>query len=499
MRIVLNANSIDDYRTFLRIKSLPTYRIRGREAWFPDEYAERLGLREQSSKAMPYEPWPGLFDYQRDIAAMAIQKRKFAAFADCGLGKTFIMGEFVRHARQAMRKKQRALIVSPLMVVPQTVAEFQRFYGDALPIEIVGSSDLNKWLRGSGGVGITNYEALRDDVTAGNLGCFVLDESSILKSAYGKFGQKCVELGKGIEWKLCATGTPAPNDRIEYGTHAVFLDQFPNINAFLARYFVNRGQTDNRWELKPHALEPFYRALSHWCIFLSNPAVYGWKDNCGTLPPINVHIEDVELTAQQEASVREHTGGLFAYNIGGITSRNVLGRIAKGYHDGEQVETLKPAYIVNRIQSWPDESTIVWCLYNDEQDRLAQLMPDAANISGDTPHEKRIELIDDFKAGRRKVLISKGKILGYGLNLQRCTRMVFSGLQDSYETYYQCVKRANRIGSKLPLNVHIPCTDIERPMLDTVLVKAKRVQEDTDAQERLFYRSSQADHHGKAN
>lgn len=491
MRIVLNANSIDDYRTFLRIKSLPTYRIRGREAWFPDEYVERLGLREQSSKAMPYEPWPGLFDYQRDIAAMAIQKRKFAAFADCGLGKTFIMGEFVRHARQAMRKKQRALIVSPLMVVPQTVAEFQRFYGDALPIEIVGSSDLNKWLRGSSGVGITNYEALRDDVTAGNLGCFVLDESSILKSAYGKFGQKCVELGKGIEWKLCATGTPAPNDRIEYGTHAVFLDQFPNINAFLARYFVNRGQTDNRWELKPHALEPFYRALSHWCIFLSNPAVYGWKDNCATLPPINVHIEDVELTDQQKHSVRKETGGLFAHSIGGITSRQVLGRIAKGYHNGEKVDTLKPQYIVDRLNDWPDESTIIWCLYNDEQDHLARLLPDAANIDGSTPHDKRIELIDDFKSGRRKVLISKGKILGYGLNLQRCTRMVFSGLQDSYETYYQCVKRANRIGSTRPLNVHIPCTDVERPMLETVLVKAKRVQEDTDAQERLFRKASE--------
>lgn len=498
MRLVLDPNSPTDYKTFLRVKSLPTYRIRGREAWFPDEYADRLGLRERGSKDKPYEPWHGLFDYQRDIAAMAIRKRKFAAFADCGLGKTFIMGEFVRHARQVMPKRQRALIVSPLMVVSQTVAEFQRFYGDAVPIEVVPSSDLNQWLRGKGGIGITNYEALRDDVEAGNLGALVLDESSILKSAYGKFGQKCVDLGKGIDWKLCATGTPAPNDRIEYGTHAVFLDQFPNINAFLARYFVNRGQTGNRWELKPHALEPFYRALSHWCIFLSNPAVYGWKDNCGQLPPINVHIEDVELTETQVESVRKHTGGLFAHNIGGITSRQVLGRIAKGYHAGQQIETLKPQYIVNRLNDWPEESTIIWCLYNDEQDRLAKMIPDAANIDGTTPNDKRLSLIEDFKSGRRKVLISKGRILGYGLNLQRCTRMVFSGLQDSYETYYQCVKRANRIGSTRPLNVHIPCTDIERPMLETVLSKAKRVQDDTDAQERLFRVASQTNQHGTA-
>jgi hypothetical protein len=64
--------------------------------------------------------------------------------------------------------------------------------------------------------------------------------------------------------------------------------------------------------------------------------------------------------------------------------------------------------------------------------------------------------------------------------------MVFSGLQDSYEKFYQAVKRANRIGSTRPLNVHIPVTDIELPMIETVLSKARRVQEDTETQERIF-------------
>lgn len=491
MLVHLDVNNLTDYRTFLRIKSLPTYRIQGRMAWFPDEYRDRMNLAPARTAEASPDLHPDLFDYQRDIARLAIRKRKFSVFADCGLGKTLIMAEFVRHARKVLEKSKRVLIVSPLMVIPQTLAEFSRFYGDGITVEQVPAADLDRWLAGKGGIGITNYESLRDDVEQRNLGAMVLDESSVLKNAYGKFGQKCVDLGKGLEWKLCGTGTPAPNDRIEYGTHAVFLDQFPNINAFLAKFFVNRGQTDNRWEIKPHALQPFYRALSHWCIFLSNPAVYGWKDNCGTLPPINVHIEQVDLTKCQEEAVRKETGALFAHHIGGITSRNTLGRIAKGTHKGEAVETLKPQYIVDRIASWPAESTIVWCLYNDEQAKLAAMMPDAANIAGDTPHEKRVELIDDFKAGRRKVLISKGKILGYGLNLQKCTRMVFSGLQDSFETYYQCVKRANRIGSTRPLNVHIPCTDIERPMLETVLTKAHRVEEDTRTQEKLFRESSQ--------
>ena len=487
MRLTLDPTNIEDYHTFLRVKSLPTYSIRGRVAEFPDEYADRLGIEAKASKPAGYKPHKRLFDYQRAIAKLAIEKRKYAVFADCGLGKTLIMLEFAQHAAASLAQHRKVLIVSPLMVVTQTMKEAESFYGHGLQLEQVPANRLQDWINGSGGrIGITNYDALRDDTTRGKLGALILDESSMLKSHYGKWGTKCIELGAGLEWKLALTGTPAPNDRIEYGNHAVFVDQFPNVNAFLAKYFVNRGQTDNRWELKPHALRPFYRSLSHWCIFLTNPATYGWKDNCESLPPIHVHIEDVDLTAAQEQAVQQYTGGLFAHSIGGIVARSALGRISKGSHNGEAIATNKPDYIRRRVESWPDESTIIWCLYNDEQDRMAAEFPDAANISGDTPNEKRLELIDDFKAGRRKQLISKGKILGFGLNLQRATRQVFSGLQDSYESYYQCIKRSNRYGSTRPLNVHIPVTDVERPMIETVLRKAKRVQQDTEEQEAIF-------------
>jgi hypothetical protein len=97
-----------------------------------------------------------------------------------------------------------------------------------------------------------------------------------------------------------------------------------------------------------------------------------------------------------------------------------------------------------------------------------------------------VQIIADFQAGKVKTLISKPRILGFGLNLQRCTRMVFSGLHDSYEEYYQAVKRANRYGSTKPLHVHIPVTDLERPMVENVLRKAEMVRNDTLEQERIF-------------
>lgn len=484
MRIPLSMSSIGDYHTFLRVKSLPQYRIVGEWAEFPDEYAGRVLGQERAATSATYKPIKGLFDYQRDIAATAIRKKKYAVFADCGLGKTLILLEFARHAASVLPKDKAVLLVSPLMVVDQTIEEAARFYGTKLPIVQVRAHELKAWLaNGDDRIGITNYDAMNDDLEQGRLGSLILDESSMLKSHYGKWGTTCIRLGRGLEYKLAATGTPAPNDRIEYANHAVFLDQFPTVNAFLAKFFVNRGQTDNRWELKPHALEPFYRNLSHWAIFLTNPATYGWKDNTQTIPPIRTHIDRIDMTESQTQALWDQTGNLFADRAGGITTRSRLARIAKGC-DGS--DSRKPQFIVDMTKRYADESIIIWCHYNAEQEVLAGMMPDAANITGDTPVEERRRLIGEFKAGRIRVLITKPRILGFGLNLQVATRHIFSGLQDSYEEFYQAVKRSNRVGSKKPLDVHIPITDIEAPMIENVLNKARRVQSDTEEQERIF-------------
>lgn len=491
--IDLTYGSSESYAAFIKAKALPQFTCMGRTIRFPARYMHVIGGIHKAENDVEYDPIDGLFDYQAAIVRMALKRRSFSVFADCGLGKTLILLEFARHAQQAIGVRKRVLIVSPLMVIDQTMAEAKRFYGGKITMERVRAKDLAGWMKSTGdSIGITNYDALTDDIPQGNLGGLILDESSMLKSHYGKWGTTCLRLGAGIDYKLALTGTPAPNDRIEYASHAVFCEAFPTVNAFLAKYFINRGQTSERWELKPHAIDDFFRGLADWSIFLTDPSVYGWKDNSKPLPPIEVHIHDVELTKEQRTlGIYDH-GNLFAGTAGSFIQRGKAAQIAKGNHNGRKIETNKPSFIKSLVESWPAESTIIWCKHNDEQDALAAMFPDAANIDGSTPIEKRLELIEDFKAGRRMVLISKPKILGFGLNLQIATRQIFSGLQDSYEEFYQAVKRSNRYGSTRPLNVHIPVTELEVPMVENVLNKATRVNDDARTQERLFRRFSNA-------
>ena len=481
MEITFDRKTIASYMQFLQLRQSPVYHWKGSAAIVPDEYAASFGMKAKRRKAS-YDPCSKCFDYQRDIVGIAIRKKKYAIFADCGLGKTLMILEFARHASKQSGGK--VLIVSPLMVCKQTVDEASRFYDD-LSIGRIVASDLQAWLSSNDGptIGVTNYEAIREGLKRGTLKGLILDESSMLKSHYGAWGTRLIELGRGLEWKLCATGTPAPNDRIEYANHAVFLDRAKTVNEFLACYFINRGETQNRWELKPHALRPFYKSLSDWSIFLTNPAVYGWRDNVGVTPPINVHIHHIDLTDEQRTAAQALTGNLVTTSVGGIGQRGKLSQIAKGKNG---IASNKNDFIRSLVDSWPDESTIIWCNYNDEHEQMEGTFPDAVSISGDTKESDRQTMIDRFKSGEVKTLITKPKILGFGLNLQVCTRQVWSGLKDSYEEYYQGVKRSNRIGSTRPLNVHIPVTELEVPFVENVLRKADRVEHDTNEQMRLF-------------
>lgn len=483
IRIGFDDRSMDDYETFLRLKSCPTYRWQGEYAIVPAEYANHVAGSVERVTSGKYTPIATAFDYQRDISALAIRRKKFAAFVDCGLGKTLILLEFARHVHET--RGGRVLIVSPLMVIKQTISEAEKFYGGQLPIKFIPARDVCEWCETGDGIGITNYEAITD-AFHGSLSGLILDESSMLKSHYGNWGTRLIEMGQGVEYKLALSGTPAPNDRIEYANHAVFVDHVRSVNEFAAKYFVNKGQTSERWQMKAHGTKAFFRDMSHWAIFLQSPATYGWKDNCGTIPPIHVHLDHVPLTQAQRKAVQKVTGSLVAGSAGGIGDRAKLSQIAKGWYKDAPIETLKYEFIRDMASKWPDESTLIWCRYNPEQDDMERTFPDALSMRGDTPQSSRESQIAQFRSGEKNKLISKAKILGFGLNLQIATRQIHAGLQDSYEEFYQCVKRSNRVGSTKPLNVHIPLTEIEEPMIQNVLDKRHRVMADIEEQEQMF-------------
>jgi hypothetical protein len=66
-----------------------------------------------------------------------------------------------------------------------------------------------------------------------------------------------------------------------------------------------------------------------------------------------------------------------------------------------------------------------------------------------------------FSDGEVRVLVSKPSIAGWGMNWQHCNKVAFVGLSDSYEQFYQAVRRCWRFGQTKPVDCYVITSSAE--------------------------------------
>jgi len=333
-RVAIEDFSLDQYEAFLSAKQNPIHRVVGNVVEYEVfEWIEDGDIPELAKH---------LFDYQVFIVILALKRRRFAVFADVGLGKTAIFLEWVRIVSKWVYPK-KVLIISPLHVIRQTLEEQMKFYSwnNIADINAEYDGSIEKWAavkntRWAGSaVGIVNVDKFRTRYRLSDeVGAVVLDESSILKNATGKLRTNIIESCVGIPFKLACSATPAPNDRQEYANHALFLEYIDNWKQFFTKYFVNTG-SGNDFVLKPHAKRAFYEFLASWSVFLKNPKNYGFEDNLHDLMPPEFVWERVPLTKEQYAMATAHCSKgqmhMFSMNVGGVGNRTKASQISKGF------------------------------------------------------------------------------------------------------------------------------------------------------------------------
>lgn len=466
--------SIESYRKFLAAKTEPRIKIK-------DRIVEVIPTRIKTQTFESVEKNdPHLFDYQRFITGLAFDRQRFAIFADCGLGKTAMALAWIRMVQQSVTGK--ILIVAPLSVVPQWLAEEAHFYG-VQTIHDAHHESIREWALDplAPRVAITNHDKFHEPIDfEGTVHAVVLDESSILKNGAGATRNGLVESFRDVPFKLALSATPAPNDREEYGNHATFLGYTRSNNEFLSMFFVNR---EDGWEIKPHGLEAFYRYLAGWSVYVRSPAAYGFNDNLREMPPVEFHTHDIEWTSEQE---------IFAQNAPPtdepMKRRIYLNKLSKGFTDDVSlVPTTKTQYIADLCRG---KKSLVWVEYNHESDLIEKALKAAGLrvgvIAGSTDEDTRTDYVEALHEGRLDVIVSKPRILGFGLNLQFVTTQVWSGLTDSYEQFYQAVRRSHRYGAREKIDVHIVMTPHERNTYANILAKKGTFEEDSGRQEGAF-------------
>jgi len=386
---------------------------------------------------------PMLFPFQAQLVQWATRKGRSAIFADCGLGKTLMQLEWMRLVDEP------CLIVCPLAVARQTIREAKRI---GIDLKYARSQeDAAKFT-------ITNYEMV-GKFDPSQFGSVVLDESSILKSFDGKTRSRLIEMFSETPYRLCCTATPAPNDLSEFANHAEFLGICTR-EEMLSLFFVH---DENGWRLKGHAQNAFYRWLASWAMMVKTPSDIGFEDDGFILPKLDAKPVWIEGDALEFAQAN---GMLFPMGLGGIQGRSQVRRMTIE----DKVD--RAASIINGHH----EQWLVWCGLNDEGRQLKQRIPDAVLIEGSDTIERKEAAIESFVAGLTKVLISKPSIFGFGVNLQNCHNVLFLGLNDSYETWYQAVRRCWRFGQKNPVNVRVVLSDLESAIWENVMSKEQTAE-----------------------
>ena len=383
---------------------------------------------------------PLMFDWQKTITRWAIAKGRAALFLDCGMGKSFIQLEW------AHQITGRVLILAPLAVAEQTCREAGKF-GIAIEHQREPAPSTCKII-------ITNYEKLHK-FNPKDFNALVLDESSILKSFDGTTRKQIQEFAKGIKYRLACTATPAPNDMIELCNHAEFLNVATG-KEIIALFFKQDGNTTHAYRLKGHAHKAFYQWLAEWSVAIRKPSDIGYDDGAFKLPELNI-------TPIITGGVIPE-GFLFSVMASTMDER----RSSRKNSLPERVQ--RAAELANGN----NETWLIWCDLNAESDLIKKSIPGCVEVKGSDSAEHKETSLLGFANGQIRVMVSKPSLAGFGMNFQCCHNVIFVGLSDSYEQYYQAIRRCWRFGQKEQVNCYIITSESDDSIVNNIRRKEKQ-------------------------
>lgn len=394
---------------------------------------------------------PMLFDWQRQIVAWALRLGRAALFEECGLGKTFQQIEWARLV--AEHTDGKVLILAPLAVAHQTVREGAKL---GVPVRYCRSQETAD--AASERIIVTNYDMLKA-FEGGRFAGVVLDESSILKAFTGTTKRMILERFAGTPYKLCCTATPAPNDHLELGNHAQFLEVMDS-NEMIARWFINDSMQAGNYRLKKHAAADFWCWVTSWAVCISKPSDLGYDDDGFLLPALNIETHRVEVDHTRAQAV----GKLFLDSQMSATSMWAEKRATAGD---------RCRLAASLVATDPDSPWLVWCDTNNEADLLRTLLPEAVEVRGAESVAAKEAKLTAFGDGSERILITKPDIAGFGLNYQHCHNQVFVGVTYSFEKTYQALRRSWRFGQQRPVTAHLIYAESEGNIHKTLESKRK--------------------------
>lgn len=396
-----------------------------------------------------------MFPHQRACTEFALEAGCAGLFLATGLGKSLCSLEWGRVIVEHTNRP--VLMLAPLAVSRQHEREAVKFGIDAKavrePSEIDGAR-----------IYITNYERLKKFDPADFSGV-ILDESGILKSFTGSTSRALRAAFAKTPYRLSATATPAPNDHMEIGQQSEFLGVMES-PEMLTRWFIADQSEMGRYRIKNAAKRAFWDWVASWARCIDLPSDLGFEDGAYVLPDLRLHQHTVKADLL-EAAGADAAGQARMFRIPEMNATAI-------HREKRLTLEARADRLASIVAAEPGEAWVLWCETDAEADALMARFPDAVEVRGPQSAEEKEEKLVAFSEGRVRMIITKPKLAGFGLNWQHCARMGFVGLSFSYEQFYQAVRRCWRFGQTRPVDVHAVRSDTEHAIWAAINKKADR-------------------------
>ena len=403
---------------------------------------------------------PDLWEHQRrDIERYCDEPELFNG-SDPGTGKTRVVIEAIR------RLKLPTLILAPKSILQCAWGNDIDKFAPELTYAVANANNRSKAFESNAQIIITNHDAVTWLAQPANKkhlahfknGMFVVDESTCYKNPTAKRSKAAAEIRECFSRSTCMSGTPTPQGVIDLWHQMYLVDRGrllgPSYYRFRASTHtpVNKGAF-TEWVEKEGIADAVADIVSER--FIRNA-----REDCMDLPENLVvhrsykltpaHLKDYQKM-KRHAFLELSSGEINAVNAAVLLSK--LLQVASGaVYDEHGVAHIVDTQRYELIMDLVDERdhSVVFFNFKHQKEQLIKIAEKSkmkyAVIDGEVSGNKRTQAVEDFQAGKLKVLFCHPQSAGHGLTLTRGTASIWASPTYNVEHFEQANARIFRGG-----------------------------------------------------
>jgi SNF2 family DNA or RNA helicase len=417
-----------------------------------------------------------LRDAQMRDSYFMYRMRRSANFSVPGAGKTAaVLGVYAYLAKTANLRK--LVVVGPLNSFDSWIVEFGKTFGNKFDLDVFDSRDYTKSSRkiddlrlnsGNKNLFLFNYEGLAsvksvlNDVIIDENTLLVYDEVHRVKNPDGKRAGDALDISGHSGYTIVMTGTPIPNSYADIYNFLHILYDEDYDDYFEYDLSILEDPTPSEIEQVNKKLQPLFCRTT--------------KKQLG-VPPVNydeiIHVHATEQENELYAYLKANLSDALSFIIrtlqvesdpsmilqsivGETEDEDFSGKDQSGMdlmvNDKVTAKTAKCIELVKCLTA-QGKQIVVWCIFKRSMNNITSMLENSgipcSKINGSVEVEDRKNILEDFRKGKTRVLVTNPHTLGESVSLHDvCHDAVYFEYSYNLVHLLQSKDRIHRLGLK---------------------------------------------------